>query len=196
MPPTLDRLFERLEIEEDHEAQAYAYSKAQSFFQVLRRMNADEREAVISLIQYGCPSHLPDDLHINADLLRRYTGKSVANLKRLLGDVRSLGFSCTIREAEEEESMEWEGHMPEVPLGDAYIFYLRWTDLSIEDDDMPLETLEALEERLPPLVVASEMIAIATELYCEEHGKQFLERLDFSQLANATVSKEQHESEL
>jgi hypothetical protein len=36
------------------------------------------------------------------------------------------------------------------------------------------------------------MVAGATENYCEEHGAEFLDRLDFSQLASSTASRESH----
>jgi hypothetical protein len=104
LPPVLDRLFERLGIEDDHEAQACARSQAVSFFETLRRMTSDERNAVLSLLRFGCHEDLPENVHINVDLLRRHTGMSVARLKRLLGGVRSLGFECSIRESTDEES--------------------------------------------------------------------------------------------
>ena len=172
LPPTLDRLFESLGIEEDQRAQTHARSQALSFFQVLRRITPDERDAVISLIRFGCPSSLPDDIHISADLLRRYTDKSLARLKRLLGGVSSLGFECSIREATEHDA-----GMPGVQLGTDYVFHLTWLDLRDEG-------------AYSALPVASAMIVGATEDYCEKHGTEFLERLDFSQLASATASQE------
>lgn len=175
LPPTLDRLFERLGIDDDYEIQPHVYSQAWSFFHVLKRMNYDERDAVISLIRFGCPADLPENIHIDADLLRRCTGKSLARLKRLLGDVRSLGFECSIRRSTEDEACESHER-----LGDCYLFYLNWFDLSDEG-------------LFPALLVANEMILGATEDYCEEHGAEFLERLDFSQLASATASKELNE---
>ena len=177
MPPTLDRLFERLGIEDDHEGQDEASFHAMSFFDVLCRLTADERDAVVGLIRFGCPHDMPENVHVPTDLLRRITGKSVARLKRLLGGVRSLGFQCTIRERTEHQS-----EMPGVILGDSDFFYLNWLNLSGE-------------RQISSLSVAMEMIAGATEDYCEEHGTEFLERLDFSQLASATSSKESHEFE-
>lgn len=178
LPPALDRFFELLGTEDDHDAQAHAQSQAWSFFRVLRRMTSDEREAVVNLIRLGCPEELPDNMHISADLLRRHIGKSVARLRRLLGGVRSLDFICSIKEA-----TECEKSIPGSTLGDDNSFYLTWTDLSDEDGEYP------------ELLVAREMIVGATEDYCEKHGKEFLERLDFSQLASATASKESHETE-
>ena len=172
LPPVLDRLYERLGIEDDHEAQAAARSQAESFFKALRRMTPDERNVVLSLIHFGCPADLPQNVHIDVDLLRRLSGKPVARLKRLLGGMRSLGFECSIRESTEDEACE-HGTV----LGDSYLFELNWVDLSDGGE-------------YPALLVASEMVAGATENYCEEHGALFLKRLDFSQLSSATASAE------
>lgn len=177
LPPVLDRLFERLGIEEDEDAKASARSQAWSFFQVLRRMTVDERTVVLKLLRFGCPEDLPQNVHIDTDLLRRLTGKSVARLKRLLGGIRSLGFECSIRESTDEEA-----RVHGTVLGDSYLFELNWIDLSDDGE-------------YPALFVAHEMVAGATENYCEEHGEEFLDRLDFSQLGNATASKESHENE-
>ena len=174
LPPVLDRLFERLGIEGDEDGKACARSQAWSFFQALRRMTADERIVVLKLLNYGCPADLPQNVHIDTDLLRRLTGKSIARLKRLLGGIRSLGFECSIRESTDEEA-----RVHGTVLGDSYLFELNWADLSDEGESSAL-------------LVAHEMVAGATENYCEEHGAEFLDRLDFSQLASATASKELH----
>ena len=70
--------------------------------------------------------------------------------------------------------------MPGESLGEFYVFYLKWVNLS------------NLDIEWAPLLVAHEMIVCATEHYCEEHGTKFLDRLDFSQLADATASSESH----
>ena len=173
LPPTLDRLFARLDITDNQEAQDEASSHAQAFLEVLRRMTAEERLAVISLIRFSCPSGPPDNVHISADLLRRYTDKSVARLQRVLGGIRSLGFECSIREDKEHDA-----GMPGTVLGDDKFFYLKWMDLHIDAGEFP------------ELLVAREMLKGATEDFCEECGIEFLERLDFSQLASATASEE------
>lgn len=178
LPPQLDRLFELLAIEDDHDARVQAEFHARSFFQVLRRMTADERAAILSLLRFGCPADLPENMHISSDLLARYTGQSVPGLERVLGGVRSLGFASSKREGHGEETT-----MPGTPLGGDSYFYLTWFNLKQFDDD---------EAGYPELLVAGEMIAGATQDYCEEHGNEFLERLDFSQLASATASRETH----
>ena len=169
-PPTLDRLYQRLGIVGDDKAQAEAYFHALSFFQALRRMTDDEREAVIKLLRYGCPEGLPDNIHIDADLLRRHTRKSISNLKRLLGEVRSLGFECSLHEDTKKHHS-----MPGETLGDAYLFYLTWYDLRVGNERLRSRNAG----QIPEFLVAHEMIVCATEHYCEEHGIDFLNRLDF-----------------
>lgn len=173
LPPILDRLFQRLGIEDDPQAQARVTSHAWAFFEVLRRMTAQERSAVVNAIRFGCPMELPDVAHINADFLRRLTSESIPTLKRVLGNIRSLGFECSLVDRTTEDE-----HLPGVSLGETHVFYVKWVNLS------------NLDTEWAPLLVAHEMIVCATEDYCEDHGTEFLERLDFSQLADATASSE------
>ena len=174
LPPTLDRLFCRLRIEDDHERQERAYHHADCFLDVLQRMTPEERDTIIAVMWRGCPHDMPDNIHIHTDLLSRVTDKSVARLKRILGGVRSLGFVCTICEGTESENC-----IPGTPLGSSDYFYLVWINLR---GDRQLSSLQ----------VAREMIVGATEDYCEEHGSEFLKRLDFSQLASSTATSESH----
>ena len=181
LPPKLDRLFEWFDIEDDHEAQDHVSARAFSFFQALRRMTPDETNAVINLIRFGCGTEFPDNIHMNADFLRRLTGQPVTRLKQVLGGVEALGFECSLSKSTEEET-----DLPGTKLGDAYVFRLRWLDLMVG------EVSPALEEDLPSLLVASAMIELATEHYCpdcQEHGTEILERLDFSQLGSVLASK-------
>lgn len=171
-PPEPDRLFTRLNLS-SVDSRSHAHSQAVSFFNVLRRMTPEERDAVLSIMLLGCPAELPENLHIHVDLLRRVTGRPPVRLKRILGGLNSLGFNCSLRS---QQAHETEKHR--LP-GNSQEFVLKWTDLSDESD-------------YPALLAAREMVHGATEDYCEEHGRQFLERLDFSQLAKATASKEVH----
>ena len=178
LPPTLDRLYEKLGIDDDHEAQSEVSSQAWSFFQVLRRMSEEERDAVFGLFRFGCHEDLPDDIHVDVDFLARCTGRSAASLERLLGSISSLGFECSIREGDQHGST-----MPGSPLGgNSHYFHLRWTDLRAREGKAGMS--------IPEMLVANHMVSGATENYCEEHGKEFLDRLDFSQLASATATKE------
>ena len=170
-PPIPDRLFERLEITDDEETCEHARRQASAFLGALRRMTQEERKIVLTFFKFGCGDSLPENVHINVDFLRRLTGKSVTRLKRVLGGIRSLGFECSVNESTEETHLHGE------PLGDCFMFELNWFDLGDLSD-------------YPALMVAHAMVHTATENYCEEHGAEFLERLDFSQLASATATEE------
>ena len=177
LPPVLDRVSEYLHIEDDEDAQREVRSHAWSFFETLRRMSLEERDAVISLIRFGCPSELPNNVHINTDLLRRHTGKSEARLKRLLAGVRSLGFKCSV-----SRSPDHETGVPGTRLGHANLFYLTWDNLTVE------------APAFPEMEVAQAMLVGAAVGLCEECEEKALERLDFSQLASVTAVEESHES--
>lgn len=174
LPPVLDRLYERLEIQNIDEAKDVVESISWSFFEALRRMDDEERNVVLTFLRHGCPDDLPDNIHINSDLLRRLTGYSVTKLKQLLGGLRSLGFECILRKATEQEEIA-HGES----LGETYMFEMDWVNYGSADN--------------PTILVAYEMVLGATEGYCEEHGNEFLDRLDFSQLASATATEEVHE---
>jgi hypothetical protein len=120
-------------------------------------------------------AELPDNIHIYIDLLRRVTGFTVPKMKRLLGGLNSLGFTCSVRDSHDDDADKAKR------LGTSPLFEVEWSDLMAGN-----EYLEML--------VAFEMIHGATEGYCEEHGIAALRRLDFSQLATATKSEDTHTS--
>ncbi len=186
LPPDLDRLYFRLNVVDDEVARSFVDSRAASFFGALSRMTPDERDAVSSLIQFACAEREPDELHINADYLSRITGKSIPRLRGLLGGIGSLGFSCSFREDSHDED-----DLPGEHLGQRYFFHLRWIDLSTHEQ-FTIEEIDEFNELFPELILATEMIEGATEDHCENCGRRLLERLDFSQLARATASKDAH----
>jgi hypothetical protein len=116
---------------------------------------------------------LPDNIHVYIDFLRRETGFPAAKLKRILGGLNSLGFTCNIREEHEDASEQ------AVRLGQAPLFQIEWIDLTGDSD-------------YPEMMVATEMILGAIDGYCEECALNAIRRFDFSQLATATTSEEDH----
>ena len=175
LPSVPDRLYERLGIENDDEAQHAAMAQARQFLEALIRMTSDERSTILNLMRFACAHRTPSNIHINVDLLHRCTGKSPEELERLLGQVRSLGFKCSM---EEDEEATEEG-----ALGQSQRFDLDWSSLTDYD------------ERYSALVVACEMVDGAVEDRCERCGMECLERLDFSQLSSVTSTEELHEQE-
>ena len=69
LPPSLDRLYECLCIEDDPELQEIAFYHAHSFFTGLGRMSHDERDAIITAIRFGCPAEIPENIHIHTDFV-------------------------------------------------------------------------------------------------------------------------------
>jgi hypothetical protein len=169
LPPVPDYLFNALGAENDVE-QDQIFGHANRFLSVLRRMTPDERHVIFQFIIHACPAELPENIHVNIDLLRRYTGFTVQRLKRILGNLQSLGFFTSIREDDETCDQNF---------GKSQMFVLEWNDMNVETGDNATD-------------IACEMIIGAIRDYCEECGFQALQRLDFSQLASATKVIEEH----
>jgi len=169
LPPVPDRLFKMLRARsvkrmvEIHEA-------ADSFLTVLKRMSEEERRILFHFFRNGCPAELPKNVHINIDLLRRVSGFPGTKIRRLLGGLRSLGFSTTVREDDENPAGE---------LGSSEMLVLVWHDFSLSGERHGTAVAEA-------------MVRGSTMDYCEEHGLMAWERLDFSQLASSTAVIDVH----
>ncbi len=171
LPPKPDRLFYvigrvlhipiKKEIIFDH---------AWNFLTVLSRMSPDERELIFRIATEGCKTEIPQNIHINLDLLRRVTGFPVSKIKRLLAKLVSLGFRSSIREGDEP------GY-----IGKLEVVRVEWHDLSNVSDPESNAT-----------AVAGAMIDFGTEGLCPECAWLALRRLDFSQLARRTAKRERH----
>lgn len=173
LPPVPDKLFGILQIEDDEELKSLAYRQAYDFLSVLKRMSNEERKVIFITFLSGCPAELPDNIHIDSDLLRRFTGYPITKLKRLLGGISSLGFECSMRENADEHSGLHSK---------AKLFVIEWHSRNIEFGGNLTD-------------LASAMIMGGASGYCEEHGLMALERLDFSQLAAVTTVEDYHETE-
>lgn len=161
-PQNLDKLFEALGARTEQRREEI-FGQAYWFFQALRRMEADERRAVLTVFVNTCPEELPENVHMSVDLLRRITGFSVDRLKRVLSGISSLGFHAQFGRHNGEDADE--------------IVRLDFFSLSTESGG-------------PATDVAERAVDIAREGYCEEHAMETLMRLDFSNLSSATFRKE------
>ncbi len=169
LPPVPDRLFERLGITTTNE-KTMAVVHAHRFLSSLKRMSPDERKVIVVFFLAGCPDELPENIHIELDLLRRHTGFPISKLKRLLGALQSLGFYCVIRDSEEDDGL----------LGSPLqVAALEWHHTGTEYGGNAT-------------VVANEMILGVAEDFCEHHANETLERLDFSNLASVTSVEDTH----
>jgi hypothetical protein len=172
LPPVLDRLYKRLGATRDAEKDRIV-SVASSFFRAFTRMSADERRVISAIFLHGCPTELPANIHINLDLLRRVTEFPPNKVKRILGNLRSLGFTSTLRVGGSN------GH--EDSLGDTTLLVVNFDALSLD-----------VEPNDDHTEIAEEMVLGAVEDFCAECGPRALMSADFSQLASATTTKEIH----
>lgn len=173
LPPQPDLLFKRLGAKRKTEKDAI-FVQAHGFLSAMKRMSPDERFVVAKIFEHSCPAELPDIVHINLDLLRRYTGFPPSKIKRILGSIRSLGFYSSIRDDYEDG----DGY-----LGKSLTVVLEWHYLGVD--------LEP-EDSSNATFVAHEMIAGVIEHYCDEHADETLQRLDFSRLSSATIVEHKH----
>jgi hypothetical protein len=171
-PPQPDRLYKSLKAW-SNKSKGIVFSRAYDFFRDLQRMSKDERELIFQSFKHGCPAALPENIHINVDLLRRITDFAPTKINRLVSGLSSLGFEiryCAYHEHEEEASLRNER-----------LLIIEWHDRSTDNDVSGNAT-----------VVVNAMILGALEDLCEECGINYLRKLDFSQLATVTTSVEEH----
>lgn len=173
-PPEPDRLFKRLGAK-TKKRQEIIVARANNFFKGLTRMTKEERKLVFRIFMNGCPAELPENTHINLDLLHRITKFTPSKILRLLGSIQSLGFSSFVRE-------EYEKYHPEgrIEHREGKLVFLEWHDMSVDDDIFGNATH-----------MANEIILGATEDYCEECIER-LHNLNFSQLSTATTTRDSH----
>lgn len=173
LPPAPDRLFKDLRMG-GRKNREVALEHARSFMSVLRRMSERERDLVFTLFGEACPAELPENVHVNIDLLRRCTGIAPARIKRTLGGLSSLGFASSLRDDDENAES----------LGRRVMLVLTWTNLSGDVKDELFDSSTA---------VADAMIRLVRTRYCGICGPPVLRRLDFGQLATVTSEDDQHQ---
>lgn len=164
LPPELDTLYKQLKIRSSSR-KAVIYTQAYEFFSILKRMTEDERCIVFNIFMHSCVAELPDNVHVDIDLLRRYTDYPVTKIKRLLGGLSSLGFSCSI---------DTERRYCHSDLGGAPVLILQWRLLKQKPYGGNLTD------------IANAIIKCAVDKCCLECGMDSLRRLDFSLLGSIT----------
>jgi len=164
LPEKLDELLASLSVEEEMEVEEVSII-THDFFNTLKKMSESERLVVFTILLQGCPSELPENVHMSLDLIRRSTGMSIVKIMRLLGEVRSLGFYSQIN----------DGGCDEESLGTLPVAYLEWHNLSTGTGGGNQTE------------IASEIISVAASSFCECHGMEALLRLDFSGLSSGKV---------
>jgi len=150
---------------------AFVQEMAEHFLESLRRTNPEEREAIIRLFQNTCPSDLPDNVHMNIDLLCRLTGSSEGKLIQTFAGLRSLGFYARSFRRRAQKS-----HIGEDRI------------ISVECHNMSRDSSQDANAT----DVAFQMMNISDFAHCDDCALASLRRLDFSHLSTSTLTKEAH----
>jgi TIR domain len=166
LPPEPDRLFDALELVEEDEREE-AVRRAGAFLTTLQRMTEEERSLVFKLFLEGCPSELPENIHISVDLLRRVTGVAPSEAITMLQGISSLGFEHEVRFDDEHDET----------------LVVQWHDFTVYE--------EALLDEATTLL-ATKMLNIVPSNHCAKCAEQELEKLDFSALATRTAQADEH----
>lgn len=169
-PPVPDRLFAALGATSADEKDA-VLEIAQSFMGSLLRMTPEERRLLASIFASGCRSEMPNNVHIDLDLLRRDLGHTPAEALSILRRMGSLGIELEMRNNDPDH-----GEMIAV----------QWWDLVLREPDSIVE--EFSYDRSTEIAVA--MLEVGLDR-CVQCTQRRIQELDFSDLASATIELEQ-----
>lgn len=176
VPPVLDRLAERIGLT-IADVGDLLRTHTIFFIDSMEKMSPEERLVVSQVLVHGCPSELPDNLHISMNYLRRLSHLDSSHLKAVLGDLAPLGFTTRLRQQEHEDS---------TILGHDEYAVLQYAALRALDEGDEIENLGFSTET----EFLAELASVFTSDYCPEHAVHYLSRGDLSQLSNATSRKE------
>lgn len=174
LPPAPDLLFKSYVDEYGDAGLEEVYDSAAHFLEALRRTSAEERDAVIHLFMHGCTADLPENVHINSDLLARLTGQSEGTLVRVFAGLRSLGFY----------SRSFKRRKDKRHIGEDNIIAVEWHDM---------HTDSGLEGNATS--IAHQMMNVTDFAHCEDCALATLRRLDFSHLSTSTLTMEAYDAE-
>lgn len=175
MPPVPDRLYYELGLSSPRE-EYVVVNRLRSLMSSLERTTAEERRALFAAFTLGCPTALPQNIHISLDLLRRDLGMAPAEVVGLLKDLRSLGFDVEVEHGHNGDENE-------------KLVVIEWHDQRVYDDD------EGIDDPLDGSILDSEcgagilsaVISIVQDDRCNQCIADAIEHLDFGFLASVTL---------
>jgi hypothetical protein len=169
--PVPDRLFKALKAKTKSSRQEIGDS-ALIFFRDLKRMSAPERRLIYNIFANCCPAQLPKNVHIDLDLLRRITRVPIPRIVRMTEKLGVLGFDSKVRLGHGKKPTKQDRNP---------VLVLEWHNRSV-----------ALEGDSNHTRIANEILQLATDGLCEGCGREALRKLDFAQLATATITVDEH----
>ncbi|OUR81580.1 hypothetical protein A9Q82_09395 [Cycloclasticus sp. 46_120_T64] len=164
LPPEPNLLFQVLDVDNE-EGKMGVYSLVNDFLRTAKRMTEDEKKALFSVFIYGCAGELPENIHININLLARITGFSQSRLLRISSDITCLQFESHLREDDENGSR----------LGKKEMLVVSWNNFD-----------EFLDDGNATILIDT-ICELVQHCHCEEHSIEALCKLDFSSLSDVTA---------
>jgi hypothetical protein len=165
-PPDPSLLFDFLNAEGDEEKEAIRRI-ALGFMRSLGRMTEEERVVLATVFTSGCPTEMPENMHIELDLLRRDLGMPITEIETLLSGMSSLGVHATVREHSETHSES--------------TIAVTWNDHAIYPDDSLAEEYSYTRAT----EIADAMLRVGLDHYCAECTRNRIVAMDFSDLAES-----------
>ena len=157
-PANPNVLYGELEANSSHEEDVI-YGIAFQIFESLKMTTLEERRLLYDVFSNGCPSELPENIHINAGYIQRLSGYSLEKILALLYNVECLGFNIQIDDKENENYMS----------GQMKIITVKWYDNTVDGYGNCTDVLAKMFESF-------------ARLCCPNCRRAALDRLDFSSL--------------
>jgi hypothetical protein len=170
LPSNLERLYEAISAVTPQQ-QLAATHLCHYFFNAVKRMKETERSLLFCFFATGCLHDLPENLHIEMDLLHRVSGLPTRKIQSIIRSWTSLGFKF---------------HRGK---GANRLLYMRWhvwsKSLTEMSDMLPHREFYAGKTNFTG--VAAMITSINWEHYCFDHGREMFVRANFSPLSSASV---------
>lgn len=102
LPPELDVLYDMVNADTP-ELQREASIQARHFFEALKLMTLEERHVLVTARFNACPAGLPENIHLDIQLLSRLVALPVEQIKSLFARLDCLGIIAEIEEKRIED---------------------------------------------------------------------------------------------
>lgn len=166
-PPEPDALFEALDVTTDEEKEAIR-GVASGFMLSLARMTEEERWLLGTIFAVGCPSEMPQNMHVELDIIRRDLAMPIAEIQTKLRGMSALGVEMEIRESGDEGASHEDATIA-----------VSWSDHTIHPEHSLAQ--EFAFERSTEIAAA--MLEVGMDHYCLECARDRIVAMDFSCLA-------------
>jgi hypothetical protein len=136
------------------------------FFDTMKLMTINEREFFLETILSSCPSDFPENIHLNLELLKRKTGKTLEEILAIYSRLDCLGINTAIEQHEKGKDNICKSYQ---------IIKIKYYNLLADPPEPDNVTF-----------IPIAIIQIIGENFCTECVKNAIMNLDFSILSSLT----------